>query len=50
MICERCGDIMELVDEYNPPYPEPCEKIYLCRNCGARALDSEAYGIEFYNL
>ncbi len=47
MRCIYCGDSMVVVDRYNPPYPEPSETIYKCKNCGASASDNEAYGIEW---
>lgn len=47
LICKFCKSVMEEVESYNPPYPEPKETIYKCFNCGASASDNEAYGIEW---
>ena len=47
LICKFCKSVMEEVDSYNPPYPEPCETIYKCKKCGVSASDNEAYGIEW---
>lgn len=49
LLCIKCKNPMELVDEYNPPYPEPCEKVYYCSECNIEALDNECYGIEYYD-
>lgn len=48
MKCKFCNGFMEIVDRYNPPYPEPKEVLYKCEDCGAKANDCEAYGVEWY--
>ena len=48
LICKFCGNVMEEVDCYNPPYPKPKETIYKCSKCGASTSDNEAYGVEWF--
>lgn len=46
MICNGCGDYMELINKYGDGYYEPHEYVYIC-DCGAKCVDNQAYGEEW---